>query len=473
MRRLFLIIAMLMLAALACTIGSPEVEPTLEAEVLPPTNTAPPPDTEATSPPPSATLPPTEPGEATEAPTQPPTSAELPPEIAMQMNAIQQQVIDLRGLEPTGEVPRALLSPDELRQRVIDDFMADYTAEDSFEDGVILSAFGLLEADFDIGAFYTELLSEQIAGFYDNDAQEMYVVQGEGFFGPERLTYSHEYTHVLQDQTYDIENGLDYNDDSCEADTERCAAIQALIEGDASLVELSWFYQFSTQDDQEQIMAFYESYQSPTFDSAPPFMRQDFVFAYNQGLVFVQSLYDEGGWEAVDAAYRNVPVSTEQILHPELYPSDTPIPVELPDLAPVLGEGWRELDRNVMGEWYTYLILGYGIDPAAQIEEAIAAEAAAGWGGDTYLVYYNDATAQTVVVMRTTWDTRADAGQFTEAFHDYAEARFGVDTQGPDSAMTWTFSGGYATLLQDGAETTWVLAPDAATAQLALGALGQ
>ena len=29
----------------------------------------------------------------------------------MQMNAIQRQVIDLRGLQPTGDVPRALLTP--------------------------------------------------------------------------------------------------------------------------------------------------------------------------------------------------------------------------------------------------------------------------------------------------------------------------------------------------------------------------
>jgi hypothetical protein len=466
MRRLSFLIVLLILTSLACGVSTPTTAPAQPTAPLPPTNTAPAPTTAAPLEPTQAA---TEP--VVSEPTAEPTSAALPAEIEMQMNAIQRQVIDLRGLTPTGDVPRALLNPDQLRQRVIDDFLADYTEEEVADDVIVLTALGLLEPGFDLRAFYIDLFSEQIAGFYDNEAGEMYVVQGEGFFGPERLTYSHEYTHVLQDQNYDIENGLDYNDDSCEADTERCAAIQALIEGDASLTELNWFYEFSTADDQQQIMDFYESYSSPIYDSAPTFMQQDFVFAYNYGLTFVQVLYDEGGWEAVDAAYANAPVSTEQILHPERYPDDTPVPVELPDLLPVLGDGWRELDRNVMGEWYTYLILGYGIDPAAQIEDTVAAEAAAGWEGDTYLVYYNDAAGQSVMVMRTLWDSSADALQFSDACHDYAEVRFGVDTQGPDTAMTWIYPGGYATLLQSGAQTTWVIAPDAATAQAVLLAL--
>jgi hypothetical protein len=468
MRRLSLLIAILLLTSLACTVSTPTAAPTsTTVAALPPTNTAHPPTTEA---PPTDTPTPTEPPTDIPEPSLTPT-AELPADILMQMNAIQRQVIDLRGLQPTGDVTRALLSPEELRQRVIDDFVADYTAEEAADDVIELAALGLVEPGFDMRSFYIELLSEQIAGFYDNETREMYVVQGKGFFGPERLTYAHEYTHVLQDQTYDIENGLNYNDDSCEADTERCAAIQSLIEGDASLTELTWFYEFSTAADQREIVEFYNSYESPTYDSAPPFMRQDFVFPYNNGLIFVQALFDEGGWEAVDAAYQDLPVSTEQILHPERYPADTPIPVELPDLLPVLGDGWRELSRNVMGEWYTYLILGYGIDPAAQINDEDAAEAAAGWGGDSYLVYYNDATAQTVVVMRTLWESTTDSAQFMDAIHDYAEARFGVNTGGPSTAMTWTFRDGYATLLTSNRLATWVLAPDAATAQAILQAL--
>ena len=466
MHRFVVLIIVLLLASLACTFSTPTPAPTEAPAPLPPTNTAVP----ATETPTPVTP------EGTEAPTGEPSASPeaaqtIPVEIAMQMNAIQEQVIDLRGLEPTSDVPRALLSPDELRQRVVDDFVADYTPEEAVDDVIELAALGLLEPGFDLRSFYIELFSEQIAGFYDQEVDEMYVVQGEGFFGSERLTYAHEYTHVLQDQTYDIEEGLDYTEESCEADSERCAAIQALIEGDATLSGYSWFLEYATQEDRESLLATYENYESPVYDSAPPFMHEDFMFPYTAGLTFVQALYDEGGWPAVDRAYGDVPVSTEQILHPERYPEDTPIPVELPDLLPALGADWRELDRNVMGEWYTYLILGFGIDPQAQVAAEVAAEAAAGWGGDSYLIYVNDTTGQTVVVLSTLWESASEAGQFAAAFRTYADARYGVIARSEAGSLIWNYSGGYALFQQDGAATLWVQAPDAATAQTVLTAL--
>jgi len=42
------------------------------------------------------------------------------------------------------------------------------------------------------------------------------------------------FTHVLQDQAYRLSEGLGLNDEACEADSEKCAATQALIEGDAT-----------------------------------------------------------------------------------------------------------------------------------------------------------------------------------------------------------------------------------------------
>ena len=43
------------------------------------------------------------------------------------------------------------------------------------------------------------------------------------------------------------------------------------------------------------------------------------IFPYLRGMVFCVKLTNEGGWKAIDEAYKNPPVSTEQILHPEKY----------------------------------------------------------------------------------------------------------------------------------------------------------
>jgi hypothetical protein len=386
-----------------------------------------------------------------------------------EINLIQTQVLQERGLQPKNPVPVVLLSPDELRQNVINDFLADYTDEEVADDVLELSTIGLLEPNFDLRTFYVNLLSEQIAGYYDNETGEMFVVQGQGFEGPERLTYSHEFTHVLQDQNYNIKNGLNYNDDTCEVDTERCAAIQALLEGDATLSQTFWYQNYATNQDKQQISDFYNSLKSPVYDSAPAFLKEDFVFPYNQGATFVQDIYSQGGWPAVDAVYQNPPVSTEQILHPNLYPSDTPIPVTLPDLTTALGEGWREVSRNQMGEWYTYLILARGADANARLDDNTAQSAAAGWGGDNYVVLHNDATGQTAFVLKTVWDTSNDAAEFASAFEKYADARFGVTASKQGNTSTWTYDGGVTTLYLSGDTTIWITAPDPASIQTLTG----
>jgi len=402
---------------------------------------------------------------------QPGDPSDISPETLVEMEMIQRQVIRDRGLEPSGVFTRTLLTRDQLRQRVFEDFLEDYSEEEAQEDGVVLEAFGLLNADFDMYNFYLELLSEQVAGFYDNETKEMVVVQGVEFSGTERLTYAHEYIHALQDQNYDIRDGLDYSDEACETDSERCAAIQSLIEGDASLSELNWFMNNANAEDRTDIFNFYDSFEQPILDSAPDFISEDFLFPYEYGLTFVQTHYDRGGWEAVDQIYTNLPVSTEQILHPERYPQDKPIPVKLPDLVEVLGEGWAEIDQEVMGEWYTYLILAHGLNPDARLDSEDAANAAQGWGGDAYSVIYNADSGATVMVLRTIWETSIEVDEFVTAFESYAGERFNKPREKRSDTMMWQGNDEVHVLHIEPVYTTWILAPDETIASLVWNAI--
>ena len=133
------------------------------------------------------------------------------PNILSQMEKIEQEVETLRGLPRATDLDRKTLSPEELRQKVMDDFFSDYTEEDVRQDALILNLFGLIERDYDLYDLFVELYSEQIAGFYDDETREMVVIQGEEFAGPERMTYAHEYTHALQDAQYDLNDGLNLN----------------------------------------------------------------------------------------------------------------------------------------------------------------------------------------------------------------------------------------------------------------------
>jgi hypothetical protein len=409
----------------------------------------------------------------TETPTEEPTPAPIPPEISSQMDEIETQVIELRKLLPSGTVTRRLLNRDELRQMIEADFFEDYSVEEAQEDAIVLAALGLLEPGFDMFNFYQDLLSEQVAGQYIQETQEIDVIHGTGFGGTERLTYAHEYTHALQDQNYDIENGLKYSSEACEEDSERCAAIQALLEGDASMLELDWFYNHATSQDLTDIQNFYQDFESPVYDNAPAFLQEDFLFPYVYGQGFVEYLYDIGGWDAINAAYSNPPVSTEQILHTERYPLDFPINPDYPDLSPLLGDQWRELDSGVMGEWYTYLILAHGRDPNARLDDTEAQIASDGWGGDIYIVYYNEEQETVLVIMHTDWESDNDARQFFDAFRKHSTARFGTPLTSDNNRVNWNHVEGFTDFFIDDQATTWIFAPDEGTAVLVKSAMTQ
>ena len=381
---------------------------------------------------------------ATSVPQTDPEAAE--DKISASMDEIERQVSDIRGLRLKNPIPRKLLTEAELQETVENDFFKDYSAEDAASDARVLALLGLLPRDFDLLSFYRELYSEQIAGYYDDEVKAMFVVKNSGFTGVERDTYAHEFTHALQDAAFDFNGALNYTDESCQEDSERCAALQSLIEGDATLTESLWLQTYATREDIRDLQAFYNNYKSPVYDSAPAYMQEDFLFAYQQGLDFVQSLYDQGGFAAVNDAFtKTQPVSTEQILHPSRYPSDKPSPVDLPDLSASLGADWTETERNVMGEWYTWLILARGDDPKSRLVDAKASAAAEGWGGDTYVVLENIASGESALLVRYTWDGSADAAEALYAYESYLELRFGAVAQDG----VYASDGFYSALRQD------------------------
>jgi hypothetical protein len=395
-----------------------------------------------------------EPPVTAETPTELPTPETIDPLILSQMQEIEAQVETLRGLNSTESVERTLLTSQQLRQNVIDDLLVDYTEQDAVDDAIVLSLFGLLEREFELHDFYIDLYSEGIAGYFDDEVQRMYVLQGAEFGGPERITYAHEFVHALQDQRFDLDEGLGFNDETCAEDSERCAALSALIEGDATLLEEQWLRTYATSQDLIDLMEYYDAFEFPFFDSAPRFIQEDLFFPYLIGAEFVRELYDEAGWAGVDQAYLDPPVSTEQILHPDRYPNDVPVALVEPELAEMLGSGWREVDRDVLGEWFTRLVLEEFV---GSNDAFVGAE---GWGGDYYLAFEQEGSGQGILILVTVWDTVRDAHEFYAAFRLYADARFGERVVSSTTETVWDGDASFVSFSLQGDQTLWILAPD-------------
>jgi hypothetical protein len=396
-----------------------------------------------------------------------PTPVPLSPEeVAAQMALVEQQVSGLRGLEATGEVAKDFMSESELREEIEVDFEEEYSPEEARDDALVYAAFDFFSPDLDLYALYVDLYSEQIAGFYDPEEKEFFLISTQGRFGSfERLTFAHEYTHALQDQQFDLESydleGLS------EENPDAALALTALIEGDAQLLTEKYLIDYFASEDRLALFAELDNFDTIVFDSAPAVIQRDLAFPYLEGSRFARALYEQGGWRFVDLAYSDPPTSTEQILHPERYlDGDQPETVTLEPALDALGAGWRLVEESTLGEFHLLLHL------EQQIAASDAVPAVEGWGGDRYAVYHHEGSDQIVMVLSVVWDSPGEVDEFMEAYRLFGTARAGRDpTTDRDAVTCWTAQD-YLCVAGSGSQTWVASGPNRATLRDVLAVYG-
>ncbi len=435
-------------AAPAAVAAAPTATPTFTPTPLPSPTTFPP--TWTPTPPPTAT------------PTRTPTSYPTPnAQVSVQMDKIEQQVSDLRGLSIESAVPRVLIRRGDVESTLKSMVISQGYLETLPDQARSLSALGLIKPTYDLVKYALNGLADNIGGFYVSWLKQLFVI-GTSFHGLERFVFSHEYDHVLTDQHFDI-NGLGVYP-NCLSNGQRCEAIRALVEGDATLLMQQWLKQYASPQDYLDLLHYQPPGQTLPEDFPPPYVSRDLDFPYEAGLKFVEYLYARGNWATVDKAYASLPDSTEQILHPEKYlAGEKPIEVAAPPLTDTLGSGWRLIDDNELGEWTTYLILASGADVAAQQKESVAFTASRGWGGDHYQIYYNDTLSQTVLAAEWAWDTPRDATEFRQAMFTYLDERFRGAKIDRTGGQCWESNHQTSCIFLTGQQTRWLLAPDLST----------
>ena len=313
--------------------------------------------------------------------------------------------------------------------------------------------FGFLKPGFDLKQTLVELYTEQIAGFYDPEAKELYLVE---HGGPEQsVLMAHELTHALQDQNFGLfamQKAVEHNDD-------RSLALTSLIEGDATLVMVAYLLDeqigrridVRSLPDIGMILKFsvklgdiFGMSSGEQFAKAPKVLTENLIFGYVEGASFCQRLVkNQGAYLALSRAFRDPPQSSEQILHPEKYSGearDEPMAVELPELAKELGPGWKRLERNVMGEFNIALLF------KEKLSGGNAERAARGWGGDTWEAL-EAPDGEVCLIWATVWDTEKDADEFRETYESFAKKR-----DGPTQVYLTTFkeTGSKSVVVLDG-----------------------
>ena len=387
---------------------------------------------------------------------------------------------DLPFHEPVGA---KMMGREKLKAVLLDEVAKEYPDEELEAESIAYAHFGLCEPGLDLKKLITAVLSDEIAGFYNPEEKSLFLIsepkapmKKKGFwdallgtkaFDPaeQRMILCHEMAHALADQHFDL-----YSlQKSAENDDDMLVALTALIEGEAVMVMMVNEVGAARRDAilkssgaiamlMDFVMRLAVPFATgPAFRKAPPIFKEQLLFPYTKGFAFCSAMTRKGGWNAVNAAFRGPPVSTEQIIHPEKYVTAKPdVPVELSfaDTSPFREPAWKLVKENVLGE----LTIDVLFRP--KLGSVDSAVAAAGWDGDRFRVYRSlvDGEDLTALVWTTTWDSVKDAREFAAALiRNYApEDAKPAPAAGPNAVRAWKTEAGVSGVWRQGADVLFL-----------------
>ncbi|HEV2710826.1 MAG TPA: hypothetical protein VGU67_11470 [Edaphobacter sp.] len=265
-------------------------------------------------------------------------------------------------------VKRKLISREQISLFLKKKFDEDEGTKRMERSEIVLKKFGLLDRDFHLRPFLLSLLTEQIAGFYDNKTKTVNLLD---WIKPDdqKPVLAHELTHALQDQTVGLTKWSDISakgvarnaeEDNQHLQTDEAdTARDAVAEGQAMAVFVDYTLRPTGKTladapelgDRLKDMAA-DSNGSPVMARAPLLLQESLLFPYTDGLSFEQAILVKKGAKAAFAdVLANPPSSSFEIMNPKAYMAHTPVPVlRLPDIHPLLEAEYTPYDVGVMGE---------------------------------------------------------------------------------------------------------------------------
>ena len=339
---------------------------------------------------------------------------------ADQVLADMSKLIDLPIKEP---LKKSLRSKDQIRDYLIQEDKQDKNDAQRYADEKSLEAFGLIPKAFPLESFMLDVLTDQVAGMYDPKAKEFYIASWIPV-DEQKDVMAHELTHALEDQSFHIDPWIKAARPNDDAELAR----DSVSEGSAMAAMLDYTLQnqnlsIRNLPDVTLILrsgALNEMDNDPHLKNAPSVIRDELIFPYLEGTSFSQQfLKANSGWPDLKKVFENPPVSTQQILHPDLYLAGVkPVVINLPKWKDITPSDWKLLDENVLGEFGLNEVLKQflGAQDADKISPA--------WSGDRYAVFEDEKTKNTPLVVRLRLDNEEDAGTIFEDYSNLLEDKY-------------------------------------------------
>ena len=330
----------------------------------------------------------------------------------------------IRELKPKRKIPCLVSEKEQVKSYLLETIATKLPRGKLANEAMVYRAIGMIPESFNYEKGLVDLYLNQIGGYYDPDKRHFIMAA----WMPALLQTTvavHELTHGLQDQYFELSKIMDPKLENSDELTAR----SAMVEGDANSVMLEQARLAAGQpsilqdDNVESFMLqnIVGLKLMAASSGVPESLQMMLIFPYTSGFRFVHTLLRKGGYNEVNKAFKRLPRSTEEILHPELYFKSDPsfITIESADLAKDLPDPTAHLIyQDTLGEFAISVLLSEHLK-----NKQAAVEAARGWGGDRVAVF--ESGARKSVVWRTHWDTPKDADQFYAAMLESLNARFG------------------------------------------------
>ncbi len=367
-----------------------------------------------------------------------------------EIDAVMQELSSITGFPVRRPVVFQSISRDKVNQFLQDRIREVVKPEEIQAEERTLKKFGFVPADFDLKKTTIDLLTEQAAAFYDFHRKKLFIAD---WAPPEmrNVALIHELAHALADQNYSLEKFTKKG----QKDSEKSIARQAVVEGQASwlMSEVMARRMGRTLNSQQLAREVFANAsepsggQYPVFDNAPLYLRETLLFPYTQGQQFQQAVYNRSGKPAFAELFRRPPVSTQQILHPDLYfrgvqPVAATLPRSPKGMRGVVEGSFGELDHSILLRQY--------------ISKEAADEVSPHWKGANYRLFESKADKRSILFYTSRWSDPEIAKRFFALYQEVLAHKWKSMeiTSRSDSRVAGKGDDGYFLLTLDGSAVT-------------------
>jgi hypothetical protein len=348
--------------------------------------------------------------------------------VAQSGSALFRQVDDMvaelsliTGWKVEKNVPAKMLGSDTFRSYVEKRMKETSSSEDQRAEELTLKMFGFIPQDFNLAKETVDLVSEQAAAFYDYNKKRLFILDSTSEGSEQSIALVHELAHALADQHHPLGKYLKKGSPDDDASTAR----QAVMEGQATW--LTWAYVSKRGGGKAEIPPDMierltkaigtDSTDFPVLSKEPLYMRESLVFPYNEGLKFQDAVFHKVGREGFDAVFTRAPLSTQQILHPDLYFENLKPAEPAPPTPLVLfskdAKQFHELADGSVGELDLSMLLRQYI---TEHDGKEGSDAASHWRGGEFKLYENKRAKYPVLSFVVEWDSPEAAQKFFELY---------------------------------------------------------